>query len=190
VIGWHRKGFRLYWRFLSHGKTLGRPKADQEIRKLIHQMALSNPLWGAPRIHGELLKLGCEVSERTVSRLMPKKPPKPSSQTWSAFLTNHAPELVSMDFLGVPTATFHLLYVLVVLLHQRRRVIYFNVTTPPTAAWTAQQMVEAFSEDTAPRFLLRDRDAIYGDVFKDRVQDLGIEETNDQQTHSVSFPFT
>jgi hypothetical protein len=138
VIGWHRKGFHLYWRFLSHCKTLGRPKAGQEIRKLIHQLAQSNPLWGAPRIHGELLKLGFKVSERTVSRLMPKKPRQPSSQTWRSFLINHAQERVSMDFLVVPTATFRLLYVLLVLSHHRRRVIHFNITTHPTAAWTAQ----------------------------------------------------
>ncbi len=173
VIGWHRKGFQFYWRFLSRRKTPGRPKVDKEIRQLIHQMSQANPLWGAPRVHGELLKLGFEVSERTVSRLMPRKPHKPSSQTWRAFLANHSKELVSIDFLVVPTATFRLLYVLVILSHQRRRVVHFNVTAHLTAAWTAQQLVEAFPEDTAPRFLLRDRDAIYGQTLTDRVYGLG-----------------
>lgn len=116
VIAWHRKGFKLYWHFLSrNGK--GRPTIVPEIRTLIRQMSQSNPLWRAPRIHGELMKLGFMVSERTVSRLMPKKPRQPSSQTWRAFLNNHTQELVSIDFLVVPTATFRLLYVLVILLH-------------------------------------------------------------------------
>jgi putative transposase len=116
-------------------------------------MTQANPLWGAPRIHGELLKLGIDISERTVSRLMPKKR-KPPSQTWRTFLDNHFRELVSIDFLTVPTATFRVLYVLVVLAHDRRRIVHFNVTEHPTAAWTAQQIIEAFPEETAPRFLV------------------------------------
>jgi putative transposase len=138
-------------------------------------MTQANPLWGAPRIHGELLKLGIDISERTVSRLMPKNR-KPPSQTWRTFLDNHFRELVSIDFLTVPTATFRVLYVLVVLAHDRRRVVHFNVTEHPTAAWTAQQMIEAFPEETAPRFLLRDRDRIYGEEFRRRVAGMRIEE--------------
>jgi putative transposase len=145
VIGWHRKGFQHYWRFLSRRKTSGRLKIDKEIRQLIHQMVQSNPLWGAPRVHGELLKLGFEVSEPTVSRLMPRKPQKPSSQAWRAFLANHSLALVSMDFLVVPTATFRLLCVQVLLSHQRQRVIHFNITAHPTAAWEGSATHQGFS---------------------------------------------
>jgi transposase InsO family protein len=138
-------------------------------------MAEANPLWGGPRIHGELLKLGIDVSERTVSRQMPKDR-KPPSQTWRTILDNHCRELVAIDFLTVPTATFRLLYVLVVLAHDRRRVLHFNVTEHPTAAWTAQQIIEAFPDGTAPRFLLRDRNQIYGEEFRLRVAGMKIEE--------------
>jgi transposase InsO family protein len=138
-------------------------------------MALANPLWGSPRIHGELLKLGFEVSQRTVARLMPRRPKSPS-QTWRTFLKNHLADLVSVDFFVVPTATFRVLYVFVVLLHHRRRVVHFNVTDSPTAAWTAQQIVEAFPDDSAPRYLLRDRDCIYGCEFRKRVKSMGIAE--------------
>src|SRR5262245_31371194 len=137
-------------------------------------MTQANPLWRSPRIHGELLKLGIDISERTVSRLMPKDR-KPPSQTWRTFLDNHFRELVSIDFLTVPTATFRVLYVLVVLAHDRRRVVHFNMTEHPTAAWTAQQIIEAFPEETAPRFLLRDRDQIYGEEFRRRVAGMRIE---------------
>jgi putative transposase len=139
------------------------------------KIAAANPLWGAPRIHGELGKLGIEVSERTVSRLV-RRPRRPPSQTWRTFLTNHVPALGSMDFFTVPTVTGRLLFVFVVLLHHRRRIVHFNVTEHPTAAWTAQQVVEAFPDDTAPRWLLRDRDAIYGEAFRQRVAGMGIGE--------------
>jgi len=142
---------------------------------LVRTMALANPLWGAPRIHGELLKLGFEISQRTVARLMPRRR-KPPSQTWRTFLQNHVSDLVSIDFFVVPTATFRVLYVFLALLHHRRRVVHFNVTDSPTAAWTAQQIVEAFPHEEAPRFLLRDRDSIYGGKFRRRVQGLGIGE--------------
>jgi hypothetical protein len=122
----------------------------------------ANPLWGAPRIHGELQKLGIEISERMVSWLMPEQR-KPPSQTWRTFLDNHLGELVSIDFFTVPTATFCVLFVLVILAHHRRRVMHFNLTEHPTAAWTAQQIIEAFPDETAPRFLLRDRDQIFGE---------------------------
>jgi putative transposase len=138
-------------------------------------MTTANPLWGAPRIHGELGKLGITVSERTVSRLL-RRPRRPPSQTWRTFLTNHVATLVSMDFFTVPTLTGRVLFVLVLLSHQRRRIIHLNITEHPTAPWTAQQMIEAFPEDTAPRWLLRDRDAIYGDVFRRRVASMGIGE--------------
>jgi hypothetical protein len=131
-------------------------------------MADANPLWDAPRIPGELRKLGIEISERTLSRLMPKRR-TPPSQTWKAFLNNHVTDLVSIDFFTVPTATFRVLFVFVVLAHHRRRVLHFNVTEHPTALWAAQQMVEAFPEDTAPRYLLRDRDKIYGWDFRERI---------------------
>ena len=136
------------------------------------KIAAANPLWGAPRIHGELGKLGIEVSERTVSRLV-RRPRRPPSQTWRTFLTNHVAALGSIDFFTVPTVTGRVLFVFVVLLHHRRRIVHFNVTEHPTAAWTAQQVVEAFPDDTAPRWLLRDRDAIYGEAFRQRVAGMG-----------------
>ena len=138
-------------------------------------MALANPHWGAPRIHGELLKLGFDVSQRTVARLMPHRP-RPPSQTWRTFLQNHLAELVSVDFFVLPTATFPLLYVFVILLHRRRQVVHFNVTDCPTTAWTARQIVEAFPDDSAPPYLLRDRDSIFGGEFRQRVKDMGTTE--------------
>ena len=162
VVGWQRKGFRIYWTRISQRKCGGRPQASSEVRALIKRMAAANPFWGAPRIHGELLKLGMEISERTVSRLMPKHR-KPPSQTWKAFLSNHVQGLVSVDFFTVPTVNFRVLFVFVVLAHHRRRVVHFNVTEHPTAAWTAQQMLEAFPDDTVPRYLIRDRDQVYGE---------------------------
>jgi len=173
VVSWHRKGFRLFWAWISRKKRGGRQGTSPAVRALIRKMAMANPLWGAPRIHGELLKLGILISERTVSRLLPRNP-KPPSQTWKAFIDNHANGLVSIDFFTVPTATFRVLFVLVVLAHRRRRVIHFNVTEHPTAAWTAQQILEAFPDDTAPRYLIRDRDQIYGECFRDRLRDMGI----------------
>src|SRR5207237_7143306 len=139
-----------------------------------HHGPRQSPL-GAPRIHGELLKLGFDVSQRTVARLMPRRP-KPPSQSWRTFLQNHVADLVSVDFFVVPTATFRILYVFVVLLHHRRRVVHFNVTDSPTAAWTAQQIVEAFPDDSAPRYLLRDRDRIYSGEFRRRVKGMRIAE--------------
>jgi putative transposase len=175
VVGWQRRGFRIYWTRISRRKSGGRPPANSEVRALIKRMATANPYWGAPRIHGELLKLGMEVSERTVSRLMPKHR-KPPSQTWKAFLNNHVQGLVSVDFFTVPTLSFRVLFVFVVLAHQRRRVVHFNVTEHPTAAWAAQQILEAFPEDTAPRYLIRDRDQIYGEGFRHRLRDMDINE--------------
>jgi transposase InsO family protein len=138
-------------------------------------MKRANPLWGAPRIHGELLKLGLEVSERTVSRWLPRLR-KPPSQSWRTFLANHAGDLVSLDFFAVPTLGFRILFVFIVVAHERRRVVHFNVTSNPTALWTAQQMREAFPDDSAPRYLLRDRDGIYGEDFREQVAAMGIRE--------------
>jgi transposase InsO family protein len=138
-------------------------------------MAVVNPYWGGPRIHGELCKLGIEISECTVSRLMPKNR-KPPSQTWRAFLNNYVQDLVSVDFFTVPTVSFRVLFVFVVLAHHRRRIVHFNVTEHPTAGWTGQQIVEAFPEDTAPGYLLRDRDKIYGCEFRQRIQGMSMQE--------------
>ncbi len=143
AVGWNRKRFKLFWARVSQPKGEGRPAVTSAIRALIRKMAQANPFWGAPRIDGELLKLGIDISERTVSRLMPKHR-KPPSQTWRAVLNNHMKEFVSIDFFTVPTVTFRVLFVFVVLSHHRRRVVHFNVTEHPTALWTGQQIVEAF----------------------------------------------
>jgi len=175
VISWHRKRFKQYWWRLSQPKQPGRPRTRSEIRELIHDMATANPTWGAPRVHGELKKLGFTISERTVSRLMPSRRGKPS-QTWMTFLRNHVGQMVSVDFFTVATIQLRVLYVFVVLAHDRRRVVHFNVTEHPTASWTAQQIVEAFPDDTVPRYLVRDRDGIYGHDFSVRVDGLGIKQ--------------
>ena len=173
VVQWHRKGFRTYWRWRS--RRPGRPKKSTEIRDLIRRMSLANPLWGAPRIHGELLKLGIDVSQAPVGRHMPWRPKVPSP-TWLSFLQNHLTDIVAIDMFVVVSATFRLLYALIVLGHDRRRVMHFNVTQYPTQAWLSRQLTEAFPWDTAPRYLLRDRDTSYGLAFRNRVQAMGIEE--------------
>jgi hypothetical protein len=175
VIGWHRKGFTLYWRWKSRAASRGRPAAAPEIRRLIRMMSQANPTWGAPRIHGELLKLGFVISQTTVSKYMDRTRKFPF-QTWRTFLDNHLRELVSVDFFTVPTLTFQVLFVFVVFSHRRRRVVHFNVTRFPTAKWTALQIVQAFPWDTAPRYLLRDRDGTYGHDFVHRVSSMGIRE--------------
>jgi putative transposase len=174
VIAWHRKGFRLYWTWKSRVR-LGRHHIPRETRDLIRQMSIANPLWGAPRIHGELLKLGIDIAQSTVAKYMVRKP-KPPSQTWKTFLTNHLKDTVSTDFLVVPTVSFRLLFVFLVLSHERRRLIHFGITYHPTAEWTSQQLVQAFPWDSAPRFLLRDRDGSYAQVFSQTSIALGIEE--------------
>ncbi|MEO2175862.1 MAG: integrase, partial [bacterium] len=148
---------------------------DAEIKSLVLKLSVANPLWGAPRIHGELLKLGIEISERSVSGIIHRNSPKPSSQTWKTFIKNHMTDMVAVDFLVVPTIRFNMLFVFVVLSHDRRKVIHFNVTANPSVQWTVQQIVEAFPWDTAPRYLLRDRDKIFGSVFQSRVKSMGIE---------------
>ena len=147
----------------------------REVRDLIRRMSRANPLWGAPRIHGELLKLGIDISQPTVAKYMVRHR-KPPSPTWRAFLDNHIEDLVSIDFFTVPTVTFRVLFVFVVLSHDRRRILHFNVTKHPTAAWTGQQLREAFPWDTAPRYMIRDRDGIYGNDFIRSVRALGIEQ--------------
>ena len=174
VIAWHRQAFRLFWRRKSEA---GRPRALAEVRRLIRQMATENPTWGAPRIHGELRKLGFDVSERTVSRYLERIRPEPrrtGSQTWSTFLRNQAKGIVAVDLFTVPTVRFQILYVFVVLALERRRLVFANVTTNPTAFWLGQQTVNAFPWDTAPRFMIRDRDGAYGEEFSRRVRSLGI----------------
>ena len=172
LVRWHRQGFRAYWRrkSRSHG---GRPKVSAELRSLILQISRQNPLWGAPRIHGELLKLGFNVSQATVSRYLPRRPRDPD-QRWKTFLSNHRHCVASIDFLVVPTASFKLLFVLVVLSHQRRQLVHLSVTPHPTAAWTAQQMREAFPWEDGPRYVIHDRDRTFGKVFRKRLQALGI----------------
>jgi putative transposase len=175
VIAWHRKGFRLFWTWkVRHGQP-GRPAVAKDVRELIRRMSRENPLWGAPRIHGELLKLGIDVGETSVGKYMVRGR-KPPSQTWRTFLENHVKTLVSVDFFTVPTIRFQILYVFLVLAHDRRRVLHFGVTAHPTAEWTAQQLREAFPWNAAPRYLLRDRDRIFGDEFTKQVKDMGIEE--------------
>ena len=175
VISWQRKRFRDHWTRLTRMGTPGRPPIAQEIRDLIRRMSESNPSWGSPRIRSELRKLGIDVAKATVEkyRVRQRKPPSPASR---AFLANHVNELVSLDFFTVPTVRFNVLFVLIILAHDRRRVVHFHITEHPTARWTAQQVVEAFPWDTAPRFLLRDRDGIYGADFRRRVKSMGIEE--------------
>ena len=175
VIRWHRTGFKLFWTCKSRRPGPGRPAITPEVRALIRTMAHANPLWGAPRIHGELLKLGLEISQAAVSKYL-VRPNRPPSQHWRTFLANHVRHLVAVDFFIVPTVMFKVLFVFVVLAHDRRRVLHVNVTDAPSARWTAQQIVEAFPWDTAPQYLLRDRDAVYGAVFSSRVHSLGIRE--------------
>jgi transposase InsO family protein len=172
IIRWHRTGFRLYWRWKSRARG-GRPKVPMEIRRLIREMSLANRLWGAPRIHGELLKLGIEVAQSTVAKYMAKNG-RERSQTWKAFLHNHAAGIAAMDFLVVPTIGFKLLFVLVILRHQRRRLISLTVTINPTAEWIAHQITDAFPWNETPDHLIRDRDASYGNAVTKRLAALGI----------------
>jgi transposase InsO family protein len=159
VIAWHRQGFRLFWTWKSR-RRIGRPNVPADIRALIRTMSKANPLWGAPRIHGELLKLGIDVSQATVAKYIVRHR-QPPSQTWRTFLRNHIGQIAAADFFVVPTATCRLLFVLVILAHERRRVVHVGVTDHPTAAWTAQQLREAFPWNDAPRYLVRDRDAAF-----------------------------
>jgi hypothetical protein len=172
VIQWHRQGFRLFWRWRSRS---GRPSVNREVRDLIRQMNAANPLRGAPRIHGELLKLGIEISQATVAKYMVRRRDRPSP-TWRSFLRNQAQGIVAIDMFVVACASFRLLYVMIILAHDRRTIVRFDVTRYPTAGWLARQVTEAFPSDTAPRYLLRDRDASYGSEFCKRVDAMGITE--------------
>ena len=175
VIAWHRKGFCLFWTWKVRRGQPGRPAVCREVRDLVRRMSRENPLWGAPHIHGELLKLDIHIGETSVAKYMVRSR-KPPSQTWRTFLNNHVKTLVSVDFFTVPTIRFQVLYVFLVLAHERRRVVHFNVTAHPTAEWTAQQLREAFPFDQIPRYLLRDRDKIFGDDFRRQVADMKIQE--------------
>jgi transposase InsO family protein len=173
VVAWHRAGFRLFWTWKVRRGRPGRPLVAREVRDLIRKMCRENPLWGAPRIHGELLKLGIDIAESSVSKYMERSHKRPS-HTWRTFLENHAQQLVSIDFFTVPTIRFQVLYVFLVLAHDRRRILHFNVTARPTADWTGQQLREAFPFIQLPRYLLRDRDAIFGHDFREQLRDIGI----------------
>ena len=162
LVRWHRAGFRRYWRWKSRPQG-GRPQVETELRALIRRMSVENPLWGAPRIHGELLKLGFEVAQSSVAKYMVKRR-GPPSQGWRTFLHNHAPDVAAMDLLVVPTIGFDLLYAFVIVRLDRRDIVWTNVTANPTAEWVARQITEAFPWNEAPRYMIRDRDRIYGAV--------------------------
>jgi transposase InsO family protein len=172
LVGWHRAGFRCYWRWKSRSRG-GRPQIETDLRALIRQMSMENPLWGAPRIHGELLKLGFDVAQSSVAKYMVKRR-GPPSQGWRTFLWNHAPDIAAMDLFVVPTISFGLLYAFVIVRLGRRDLVWINVTANPTAEWIARQITEAFPWNEAPRYLIRDRDRIYGTVVTRRLQAMGI----------------
>jgi len=173
VVAWHRQGFQLYWRWKSRLRSPGRPPIDREIRSLIRRMAQDNPTWGRRRIQAELHFLGYEIAALTVAKYM-SRPSRRPSPTWRAFLAAHRHEIAAVDFFVVPTLTFRLLFGFVILRHDRRELLHIGVTDHPTAAWAAQQIVYAFPNESAPAYLLRDRDAIYGADFERRVEHMGI----------------
>jgi transposase InsO family protein len=172
LMHWHRAGFRYYWRWKSRLRG-GRPQIEADLRALIRRMSIENPLWGAPRIHGELLKLGFQVAQSTVAKYMIERC-GPPSQGWRTFLRNHAPEVAAIDLFVVPTIGLKLLYGIVIMRLDRRRLVWTNVTTNPTAEWIARQVAEAFPWDQAPRYLLRDRDKSYGVIVRHRLRAMGI----------------
>ena len=172
VVRWHRAGFRSYWRWKSKHRC-GRPAVTVEIRQLIRQMSGANPLWGAPRIHGELLKLGFDVGQTSVAKYMVRRE-VPPSQGWRTFLRNHADGIAAMDLFVVPTISFRLLYGLLIIGHGRRQLLWVGVTAHPTAEWIANQLTEACGWEQIPRYLIRDRDGAYGEIFIRRVRSIGI----------------
>jgi transposase InsO family protein len=172
IARWHRAGFRRYWRWKSRSRA-GRPPIDADLRALIRRMSVDNPLWGAPRIHGELLKLGFDVAQSTVAKYMVKRG-GPPSQGWLTFLHNHAPNIAAMDLFVVPTIGFDLLYVLVIVGLERRDLVWINVTANPAAEWIARQITEAFPWNEAPRYLIRDQDGVYGAAVMRRLRAMGI----------------
>src|SRR3974377_1545262 len=169
---WHSACFRCYWRYNSHPLS-GRPKISAEIRQLVREMSLANPFWGAPRIPGELLKLGIAVGQRTVAKYMARRR-RPPSQGWKTFLRNHTDAIASIDMFVVPTVSFQLLYRLVILRHSRRKLLWLSVTAHPNAEWIARQLTEACGWNEAPRYLIRDRDGAYGEIFIRRLEAKGI----------------
>ena len=177
VLRWHRAGFKLYWAWLSRHRTrAGRKCVDKELRELIFRMAAENPTWGAPRIHGELRMLGCDISERTVLRWMRKVPRSPEpAKRWAAFLSNHREVIAAMDFFTVPTLTFGVLHCFFVIARDRRRILHFNVTRQPTSAWVIQQLREAFPYDSAPRYLIFDRGANFNEEVVSTIKSFGIQ---------------
>jgi putative transposase len=179
VVGWHRAGFRLYWTWVSRARRVGgRRRVSKEVRALIFRMAAENPTWGAPRIHGELLKLGFDLSERTVSRWVRRVPKNPdSAQRWLTFLRNHREAIAAMDFFTVPTLRFGVLYCFFIIGHDRRKILHFNVTRNPNALWVVQQMREAWPYAPAHRFLLFDRDSKFGADVVSAVRDMGSQPT-------------
>jgi transposase InsO family protein len=172
IVRWHRAGFRTFWRWKSR-RGPGRPKLALEIRQLIREMSLANPLWGAPRIHGELLKLGIDVGQTCVAKYMARRR-RPPSQGWRTFLLNHADGIASIDLFVVPTISFKLLYGLLILRHDRRRILLLGVTTSPTAEWIARQLSDACGWEPVPDYLIRDRDRVYGEAFTRRIRAMGI----------------
>ena len=172
VVRWHRMGFAAYWRWKSRSPG-GRPRIGKEVRDLIRRMSFENPLWGAPRIHGELLRLGFDVAQSTISKYMVPRRDRPM-QTWKTFLRNHAEGIASIDLFVVPTICFEQLYAFLVLSNRRRRLLWTAVTRNPTAEWLARQITEAFPWDSAPKYLIRDNDRAFGGVFKARVRAMGI----------------
>jgi transposase InsO family protein len=172
IVRWHRAGFRSYWRCKSRPRG-GRPTMPLEIRQLIREMSIANPLWGAPRIHGELLKLGIDIGQTSVAKYMAKRR-GPPSQGWKTFLNNHADGIAAMDLFVVPTISFRLLYGLLIMGHGRRQILLFGVTSHPTAEWISNQLTEACGREQAPRYLIRDRDGAYGEVFIRRLRSMGI----------------
>ena len=178
VVAWHRAGFRLFWRLRSQAKSLGRPKVDAELRSLIRRMVKENPSWGAPRIHGELLKLGFEVSERTVSRYLRRvSPAEQARKLWGTFLRNHREVITAMDFFTVPTLTFRVLYCFFVIEHGRRKILHFNVTEHPTGFWIVQQLRQAFPESCPYRYAILDRDGKFGDEVTELLAATGMNPT-------------
>ena len=172
LVRWHRAGFRRYWRLKSRSVG-GRTQINADLRALIRRMSIDNVLWGAPRIHGELLKLGFAVAQSTVAKYMARNG-DPSDQSWGTFLRNHVPHIAAMDLFVVPTIGFNLLYVLVIVRLARRELVWINVAAHPTAEWIAQQITEAFPWNETPRYLIRDRDGIYGAAVTRRLRAMGI----------------
>ena len=172
LMRWHRAGFRAYWRWKCRPRG-GRPTTPGDIRRLIREMSVANPLWGAPRIHGELLKLGIDVGQTTVAKYMARRR-MPPSQGWKTFLRNHADGIASMDLFLVPTISFRLLYGFLILRHSRRELLWLGVTAHPSAEWIARQLTEACGWHQAPRYILRDRDRVYGGIFAQRLRAMGI----------------